>query len=172
MPFLVTAVVLLFVLCLVNLTLTFGVIRRLRQPGAPIPAARRTADHLAMAGSIVGAFAVRTVDGTPMSPAGFTAPTLVGFFAPGCAPCADLLPAFLAVAAHREALAVVDDGTDDTDYVTRLSAVAPVARAEQAALLIEAFRVTGFPAVCLVGPGGVILDTGAHLLAQPLEVPA
>jgi hypothetical protein len=82
------------------------------------------------------------------------------------------LPAFLAAAAHREALAVVDDGADDTDYVTRLSAVAPVARAEQAALLIEAFRVTGFPAVCLVGPGGVILDTGAHLLAQPLEVPA
>jgi thiol-disulfide isomerase/thioredoxin len=172
MSFLVTAVVLLFLLCLINLTLTLGVIRRLRQAGALVPAVRRTADHLAVAGSTVSAFAVSTVDGKPMSPAGFTAPTLVGFFAPGCAPCAEILPAFLGAAAHREALAVVDDGADDTEYVSRLSAVALVVRADQAAPLVDAFRVTGFPSVCLVGPGGVILDTGAHLLEQPLEVAA
>lgn len=168
MPFIVTAVVLVFLLCLVNLTLTYGVIRRLRQADATVTAPRRSADHLASAGSVVGAFAATTVDGARISPAGFTAPTLVGFFAPGCAPCTELLPAFLVAATDRSALAVVDDGANDAEYVARLSAVGPVVRAEQAALLVDAFGVTGFPAVCLVGAGGVILDTGAHLLAEPV----
>jgi thiol-disulfide isomerase/thioredoxin len=175
---LVAAVVLLGALCMVNLLLTYGVIRRLRHHTELLStrsAAPDAGDLMLPAGSSVRDFAVTDRDGGSVSPATFTAPTLVAFLSPGCGPCETLLPQFAHAAREwpggpDQVLAVVageGDGDHDGDEATFASHLAPVATVvvEGAQEMATAFGVRGYPVLCVVDNAGTITWTGRKMEA-------
>ncbi|MFC8722409.1 TlpA disulfide reductase family protein [Kitasatospora sp. NPDC057198] len=158
---------LLAVLCLFNLVLTYGVVRRLRA------LSRAGADSPATVSGRVDEFAVTAVDGTAVGRADLAPGTVLGFFSPGCPPCAALLPRF--VGAVRTAglpaaavLAVVMPGEDPAEarkYARELAGVATVVVGEQARAVSAACGVQGFPAVCVIGADGRIREADGDLSA-------
>ncbi|GLW68323.1 hypothetical protein Kpho02_06220 [Kitasatospora phosalacinea] len=156
---------LLAVLCLFNLVLTYGVVRRLRAM------TRAGADGPATVSGRIDGFAVTAVDGTAVGRADLVPGTVLGFFSPGCPPCAALLPRF--VGAVRAAglptgsvLAVVMPGEDPAEaraYARELAEVATVVVGEQARTVSAACGVQGFPAVCAVDADGRIREAGGDL---------
>ncbi|WP_377272712.1 hypothetical protein [Peterkaempfera sp. SMS 1(5)a] len=101
MPYLVTLVVLLTVLGLVNLTLTVGVIRRLREHTDKLAAqADAAAGRKAVLaeGESAAPFRTLSTDGSDVSRDLITEPTLIGAFSPGCEACHEALPDFVAMA--------------------------------------------------------------------------
>jgi hypothetical protein len=96
---------------------------------------------------------------------GLITPTLVGFFSPGCQPCAVELPRFVERARALSstgglALAVIDAEaqSEAPDDVERLASVAHVVlQRHRDGELQQAFGVIGYPTVCLVGTGGTVL---------------
>jgi thiol-disulfide isomerase/thioredoxin len=150
--------------------LTIGVIRRLREHSAllalrsPFP----LGETIAAAGTTIGDFAAFATDGEPVRRDLLADRTLVGFFAPDCAPCREMLPTFVAyatVAGGRQRVLAVVVGESET-AAEYLAALEPVARA-----VIEppdgpvavAFHVQGFPALAVVDARGTVLDSGVAL---------
>lgn len=147
----IVAVVALSFLCLVNLLLTLGLARRIREepPEVMLPAGAHT-------------------------DAALEPPTLVGFFSPTCGPCQERLPEFIARArrapAGRTLAVVVGDGS--ADMVALLTGVASTVVEPRGGELSTAFGVKGFPAFALVGDGGRIEASGSDLAAIPHLVAA
>jgi thiol-disulfide isomerase/thioredoxin len=168
-PYLVAAVVIVGILCLLDLVLTYGVIRRLREhteqlaqrPATPFP------DIIIGAGSTVGAFTATTEDGESISADDLQVDTLVGFFSPWCGACEEKLPSFLdAAAAHPggrdHALAVVIGPAEDAkEQVAALSPKARVIVAPHGHDIEKAFEITGFPCFALLGEDLVVKASGA-----------
>jgi thiol-disulfide isomerase/thioredoxin len=155
-PYVVAALALVGCLALLNLLLTYGLIRRVREQAAMLTdlmgglAAAPDDDLARPVGSPVEPFRTEAVDGTTVDIAWFDQPTLVGFFSPGCEPCADLIPRFTAAAATTRALALAGHAT--------------VVAGEPARAVVEAFGVRGFPHACVVDAAGVITATGTSLV--------
>jgi thiol-disulfide isomerase/thioredoxin len=144
----IVAVVVLTLLCLVNVLLTLGLARRIREepPAVMLPPGSR-------------------VD-TALEP-----PTLIGFFSPGCGPCNERLPEFVARArrapAGRTVAVVVGDGEHADDMVATLTAVTSTVVEPRGGTLATTFGVKGFPAFALVGDGGRIEASGTDLASIP-----
>ena len=163
MAYLVAAVVLVGAIATVNLLLTVGVVRRLREHTAEL-AARRD-DPAGPAGLPVGApvgeFAATGVSGRPVTRAMLDRPALVGFFSPGCAPCKEKLPDFVAQAARRPGgpdavlAVVVGDPAEAAESVAALRPVATVVVEPEDGPLQWAFAIGGFPTFVLVEDGVV-----------------
>jgi thiol-disulfide isomerase/thioredoxin len=167
MSYLIAAVVVVGVLCLLNLVLTYGVIRRLREHTELL--AQRSAgvpDAIAGAGSTVGTFTATTVDGDELAADDLEPGTLVGFFSPGCGACVEQLPKFVdAAAAHpggqARVLAVVVGAEEDAaEQVALLSPKARVVVAPFGAEIEKAFAVKGYPGFALVGDARVVAVSG------------
>ncbi|MDW5326953.1 TlpA disulfide reductase family protein [Plantactinospora sp. KLBMP9567] len=173
MPFVIAAVVLLGALCMVNLLLTFGILRRLREqtaelsrlsgalpPGMPAPEE--------LVGTPVPAFAATAIDGTPVTRDSLMGrPGLVGFFSAGCAPCHEQAPVFAKWLAEQgddatAAVAVItDSGPEAVEMATSLSGKATVVVEPDAFTVSQAFGVRGFPTFLRVDAGGVIAGADA-----------
>lgn len=168
MPYLVAALVIVGVLCVINLLLTVATIRRLREHTELLSRKAKAAASVGVAapGSSVGPFTVATVEGRVVTTDDLAPGTLVGFLAPGCRGCLEELPAFLDLArAHhdgaRGVLAVVSgDEASSVEYVARLSPFARVVVAPPGHEIESAFAVGSFPAFFLVGSGGVVRASG------------
>jgi thiol-disulfide isomerase/thioredoxin len=167
MPYLIAAVVIVGMLCVLNLLLTYGVVRRLREHGellAQGPPA--VPDPMIGAGSAVGAFAAITVDGDEVVADDLAPGTLVGFFSLGCSGCLRELPRFVdAAAAHpggrdRVLAVVIAAGEDAAEQVGALSPIARVVVAPPDAEIEKAFEVKGYPAFALLGEGRVVTASG------------
>jgi thiol-disulfide isomerase/thioredoxin len=171
MPYLIATVVVVVVvvgvLCVLNLLLTWGVIRRLREHTELL--AQRPAefpDIVARAGSTVGGFTATTVDGDALIADDLATGTLVGFFSPGCGACVEQLPRFVdAAAAHpggrNRVLAVVVGAEEDVaGQVAALSPKARVVVAEHGSEIEKAFGVTGYPGYALIGAARVVMVSG------------
>jgi hypothetical protein len=167
MPHLVAAVVVVGVLCVFNLLLTYGVIRRLREHTKLLsyrPAG--LPDIIVGAGSMVGAFSASTIDGDLLSVDDLATGTMVGFFSPGCSACGEQLPKFVdAAAAHPcgqgHVLAVVIGSEDDAkEYVSSLLLKARVVVQPHGSEIEKAFAVKGYPSFALVGADGVVTVSG------------
>src|SRR5690349_19483902 len=94
---LLTAVaVLAGALCLLNLVLTLGVVRRLREHAVLLAKLQPAAapNPMLAVGEQVGSFETVTVDGHPVSRDALDGPTLLGIFSPNCSACAERLPKF------------------------------------------------------------------------------
>jgi hypothetical protein len=165
-PVLAAAVVLACALGLLNLTLSIGVIRRLREHS------QRLID-----GSI-GTGVTTTVGGERTARDALTDDTLVGFFTPNCAPCDERLPLFVSAATdlprgRRQAIAVIVGPAETCrEYVSALSPVAQVVVEEPEGVLVDAFGVGGFPATCRLDEHGVIRRSGGSALHSVSTVPA
>jgi thiol-disulfide isomerase/thioredoxin len=165
MPYLSAAVVMVGILAIVNLVLSYGIIRRLRQHAAQLSTRSGADSIIAPAGTTVGAFATTTTEGERLTDSQLPADTLVGFFAPGCPPCRERLPEFVAHAAtagsryHVLAVVVGRETSEATEYVAAIEPVGRVVVEPNLGAVATAFAVNGFPTWCRVDGNGRITAT-------------
>lgn len=167
MAYLTTAVLLLALLCVLNLVLTFGVIRRLRAEEPAGQPGTWPGRQALSAGATVGPFSAADIDGSGLDRDSLTEGLLVTFLSPSCPACEELLP--LIVERAREhgsarVLAVVvrdrDKDVDFSEYVARLAPVARVVVTFLGDQLTEAFAIQGLPAYVEMGPDGRVASSG------------
>ena len=173
MWYLTAAVILVGALCVLDLILSLGIVRRLREQDetlarltGPRPASQATVP----VGRRIGEFTATTFSGAVVSRDGMVGYQLVGFLSPGCRPCEQQLPRFLEYAerfpGHVLAV-VVADVADADEYTARLAPVADVVVEKDGGTVVRAFAVTGFPAFCLLGADGVVTANGPTMAALP-----
>lgn len=161
------ALILVGAICTIDLILTLGVVRRLREHTATLERLLQTGvalpPGLPKVGATVGEFTARTLDGEDISRSSLSGETLVAFFSPGCGPCEEKLPGFLEhargrIGGPRLILAVVAGGDDGGEMAAALREVARViVEAGYEGPVAKAFQVTEFPAFCLVDSEGTIV---------------
>jgi thiol-disulfide isomerase/thioredoxin len=147
-------------LCLLDLLLTVGVIRRLREHTELIGQLRQQGNSgpSLRAGFQVGKFEASTVDGGLVNSESLGQDSVVGFFKTGCAPCEDALPRFVEYAQAstlgRDALLAVVVGEDDevTEKVAALTPAAQVVVERLNGPLSMALSVEAFPTFMRIGP--------------------
>lgn len=179
MPVLVAAVVIVGLLCLLDLLLTFGVIRRLREHTELL--ARMTVPDVPVVGltprQTPVPFETVTARGEPVrGPAGFD---VVAFFSSSCSICPERVPSFLQYLADHQVpaasvLAVVVGGQEEPPpYLARLDEAAQVCLEEHNGTVGQAFKVVGYPAFCVLSPDGSVLAAGFDPaeLPEPVAVP-
>lgn len=175
MGFLTAAVVVVGLVAVLNLVLTLGVVRRLRDHTERLE--QMTGgfpdDGILRPGQSPGAFTATTVDGREVSHETVAGPALVAFFMPGCGPCHEWVPRFAAAAAERgapPAVAVVASTPDEaTDMVNALSDSVQVIVEEPHGPVSAAFAVQAFPVMCRLGDDGTVLTTSNdEVVGQPV----
>lgn len=166
---LTAATILVGTLCVLDLLMTFGVVRRLREYGArldelapPASAPGRTlAGELPAPGHLVGDFAATSVDDSPVSPDLLATDYVAVFLAADCTSCRQRVPRLVTWAAtqSRDRVLVVIDGqaVDPADLVSTLRPVATVVVEAMGTPVTEAFGVSSFPSYCVVDGGRVSL---------------
>jgi len=161
MPYLTAAVVLFGLLSLINLALTLGLLRRLRDHGGrTVPPAGPPV--VLTAGSRPGSFSTATTDDEPVSDS--TISGLVGFFSAHCQPCHALVPRFCEEArelGRHNVLAVI--GGADPELVEALTPVARVITEDIDGPVSTAFQNTWTPALYLLGTDGTVVATGGRI---------
>jgi hypothetical protein len=167
MPYLIAAVVIVGTLCVLNLLLTYGVVRRLREHGELLGHGPSAVPNLIVgAGSVVGTFTAITVDGDELVADDLASGTLVGFFSLDCSGCLRELPRFVdAAAAHpggpdRVLAVVIGAAEDAAEQVAVLSPRARVVVALPGAEIEKALEVKGYPAFALLGEDRVVTASG------------
>lgn len=165
-----------------NLLLTFGVVRRLREHNdllAGGAGASRGVPTMTAVGESVTPFTAAAVDGSVVSLDRFAGPTLVGVFGVGCDTCAEKLPVFVQHAGGfpggpRSVLALVVASDDDSavaPYIAALAEVAVVVRENHHGPVSTALGVTGYPAFALVDASGVVRASAADPSRLPSPAP-
>jgi hypothetical protein len=184
-PVLIVIVVLVALLCLLDLVLTLGVIRRLKEHTTQLEQLLQGAvgaDPLPPVGATVGEFVAAATNGVTVSQDmlksvdALPVETLVAFFSPQCEPCREKLPGFLDHAGRwrndqRRVVTVVtgpvEQATEMADLTTPVGITVldgndgPVSRA---------FRVTATPGFCLVDGTGRVTAADYDLDRMPALV--
>ncbi len=177
MAILTAAVVLVGLLCVLDLLLSFGIIRRLREQNETlknVQQQRAAIDpEIALpAGATIGTFTAATVGGSDLSNADIDGTrALVGFFAPACEPCKERMPQFMEYATRFDGkvIAIASGSEEETaDMVVRLGEVAEVIREADGGVVHQAFGASGYPALCLVDGDRTVLASGWEMSALPV----
>lgn len=174
MPVLIAVVALVGVLCALDLVLTVGVIKRLREHTELLSSGSSMAERSGIGlGEEIGAFATTTVDGEPLSRELLADEMLVGFFSSTCKPCKEELPKFVEYARARyggreRSLAVVIGRPDESAaMVAALRPAAQVVLEKQGGPVVTAFQLEAFPLVLKVTRKGdgvpVVSDNNVDL---------
>ncbi|MFF8652861.1 thioredoxin domain-containing protein [Streptomyces huasconensis] len=188
MTVLIAAVALVATLCTLNLVLTLGVVKRLREHTEILGSVQGEPVRLEV-GAEVGEFATSTTLGEPMAHDLVAGPVLFGFFSPTCEPCRDKLPRFVEYARRQPGgrsqviATVVCEGAGDgaatgataAEFVTELSRVAQVVVEETDGPLGTAFAVRAFPSVLRAdraSDGRLVVVDDDVSLGQPAGVTA
>ncbi|MGH3917123.1 MAG: TlpA family protein disulfide reductase [Pseudonocardiaceae bacterium] len=179
MTLLSVAIALVAVLCLVDLVLTLGVVRRLRDHSQRLALLQDSpTDELAIRspGGAVDPFTATSMTGEAVSFDDLTEPTLVGFFAPDCPSCVEKLPSFISYAkafpgGKRRTLAVVAGEAGGVKYRRTLAEVATVVVERELGPVQKAFGTSGFPAFAVV-VDGVIVQSAHDVTNLPEHQPA
>ncbi|GGO73022.1 TlpA family protein disulfide reductase [Nonomuraea cavernae] len=171
-------VALVGVLTVLNLLLTFGVIRRLREhtdllARGTTPAASMDGPDMP-AGRRVAEFDGTTTEGEPLGRDLLAGETFVGFVSPGCTPCDERMPELIETArawpGGRQDTMIVVFGrrAAAAEYIERLTSVAKVVVEAPNGPIAAAFGVKGFPIFGVVDQAGWVLrsgmEPGMHLL--------
>jgi len=184
MVYLTAAVVLLGTVAVLNLVLTVGVVRRLREHAAKLAGSAGGPDLseiMIEVGARVGDFTATTTGGLPVSRDELLGHTMVGFFTPHCPPCRTAVPAFVEVAAGlpgrgEQALAVVvgEAGPAQAFAGEFPDWVRVVIEPDSPHLgpVAAGFSVVAFPSFGLVDRGGVLLAAAHTPRELPTPVPA
>ncbi|MFD7656942.1 TlpA family protein disulfide reductase [Actinosynnema sp. NPDC059797] len=172
MSFMIAFTALVGVLGVLNLFLTTGVIRRLRERNATAQSFRPEPPKVMLPnGSSIGTFTASTVDEEQVSAAVFEGgPTFVGIFAHGCESCDERLPDFLDTArtfpgGRDRVFALLIGATEDVvEKRAALSRVGRVVLEEKpGGPVAKAFGVKGYPAFALVDSHGHIKSSGVRV---------
>lgn len=174
MPVLIAAVIVVGILCLLDLLLTFGVIRRLREHTELLRSHQLSAEPPVIGlapGQAPEPFAVETVDGAPLS--GPTGLRMAGFFASWCAVCPERVAPFIdyirdnSVPRDSVLAVVLARGDEPPPYLSKLAEVACVSVQQDRAPVTKAFAVAGYPAFCLLDANGAVVTSGFDPAALP-----
>jgi len=176
MTVLICAVTIVGVLCLIDLLLTLGAIRRLREhtmiigrirlSGYPVASVSALRD-----GASPQQFRAVTTDGIEV--AGPSGLSVVAFFSTTCPVCPERVPAFADYVRNRhgkrdEALAVViGDADGPPSYLDDLAEVAQVCTEADGGPIGLAFAVQAFPAFFVLDAEGAMLTSSY----DPAELP-
>lgn len=173
MTWIAIALAVLGVTVALNITLTVGIVRRLREHSTQLTQLRDPDAVMAPVKTVTGEFSTQTLDGESLSERDWRGLTLIGFFSPTCSACHERLPQFVEHASRmpggrQQVLAVVvgEEGTDE--QAARLAAVARTVVEAPNGPLVKAFSVRGFPAFAMVDDGRRIMATGYELDQVPL----
>ena len=168
MSYLVGGVIVAVALTVLNLVLTFGVIRRLREH-TELLSERSTVgppDLMLGVGQAPDTFVATTTEDEQIRPETFVGEQLIGFFSPSCQPCREKAPLFVeraAAAGRTRALAVVVGGPDEVGELVTLfepAARVVVESTMGTGSITHAFKVKGFPAICVLDGNGVVTASG------------
>ncbi|QIS07980.1 hypothetical protein [Nocardia arthritidis] len=172
MTFLLCGVVLVGLLCALDLLLTVGVIKRLREHTDLL--SNRDRAPMIGVGEEIGEFEASTVDGERLSTELLGDETLVAFFSPSCGPCKEKLPKFVAYARAAEiprpVAVVVGAAHEAEEFVAALRPVARVVVESADGAMGTAFRAQAYPTVLKVGPdrwGKLVVQANRVDLDQP-----
>jgi hypothetical protein len=175
MPVLIAAVVIVGLLCVADLLLTFGVIRRLREH-TEVLRARQFLDSGTVinlpAGQVPEPFTAVAADGAVIAgPAGLR---LAGFFSATCPACPGSVAPFIEYVkanqiARDDALAtlLVAANAAPPPYLGLLAEVARVTVQQEDGQVIRSFGVAGYPAFCLLDADGTVLASGFNPESLP-----
>jgi hypothetical protein len=169
--FLIALVVLVGAVAVLNLLLTVGVIRRLRQHtenlanlstmGGPQPSI------MIGEGERAGEFAATTTDGEPVTRDLLSGQTLVGVLTPDCSACRERLPEFVSSAetfpgGRGQVLAVLAGELEQVEeYREQLAPVARVViEPPMKGAVATALKVEGFPAFAVLDADGTVVASG------------
>jgi thiol-disulfide isomerase/thioredoxin len=179
--YLSAAIVLIGALCLLNLVLLLGLLRRLRRGDALDGrsfAGTMTAQGLTL-GRKPAPFGVRTLEGQELTEAHLAGnPALVGFFSPGCKPCSEQAPKFAALAARwpggsdRVFVVIADDSPAAAEYARQFEGIAQRVIDGVSGQVCTAYGVTAFPAFGLLDEDGAVAAEGTTVDSLPAPVPA
>jgi len=162
MPVLIALVVIVGLLCLADLLLSFGIVRRLREHTALLSEQRD--NGLTVSGLNIGElpaeFAHMSTDGQPVTgPAGLS---MVAFLSSSCSICPERVPGFLSylevnLLGRDDVMAViVGSPAEPMAYLDSIATVSRVCFESSDVALASAFKVTGYPAFYLLDQGGAI----------------
>jgi len=167
MPVLAAAVAVVAAICLLNLLLTFGVIRRLRDHDQRLAETMQSRQHRLAPGAPIGSFTATATDGQSVATAALAPQTLVGIFSSSCEPCREQLPLFVEFASglpggREQVLAVVCGPAQDAGPLSeQLEPVARVVIEEFGGELAEAFATMAFPSMFVTDGEGAVQSSGA-----------
>jgi hypothetical protein len=152
-------------LCLLDLLLTFGVIRRLREHTALLSVLGAPPPVLGLeTGRQPGAFSAVTTSGEVVTDAARL--RMVGFFSSSCSACPERVPPFVEyLSNHRlgrdSVLAVIQSGDDEpVGYLDQMAEVALVCVEPADGKVARAFEVNGFPLFFLLDADGAVAVSG------------
>ncbi|MFG1711058.1 TlpA family protein disulfide reductase [Nonomuraea sp. M3C6] len=172
MTYLIGAVIIVGLLCLLDLLLTVGIMRRLRAHSRQLSKRSEVGrpDHsMISVGSEVGAFNAQAIDDILVSDTTMGDDALIAFLTPTCAPCVESVPKFVELAkewyaGHRNVLSVVVGAREDaTEMVSALGSVGSVTVEDHTGPLTSAFSVKLFPSFCRVKRDGDRLVVAEHI---------
>jgi hypothetical protein len=171
MSYLIAAVVLLGLLSVLNLLLTIGAIRRLREQAAGSAPHSSGPSVDLRPGARPDPFTATTTAGEQVSETDVSG--LVGFFSAGCSPCHTLAPHFVerARVLGRERVFAVVAG-DDAELLAELTPVARVVVEDYDGAVQAAFRNTWTPAVYLLDTDLRVVAAGGRMGDLPSEAHA
>ncbi|SCL73734.1 TlpA family protein disulfide reductase [Micromonospora peucetia] len=177
MALLTVAVVLVAALGLLNLVLTLGVVRRLREH-TELLSDRQSQPPAVMleAGSAPGDFVSTTVDGEVRTRADLPPMTLVAFMTPSCEHCAEQVPLLIDRArtmpggAEHVWIVVVGKGGETEAYAAQFAGLATVFIEPGSGALPLAFGVKGYPAFGLLDERGVVASAAFGIARLDLPV--
>jgi hypothetical protein len=175
-PIVIAAVAVVGALCLLDLLLTFAVIRRLREHTAMLADQQR--QSLAgppviglSPGEAPGAFSAVTRDGPRVDHN--TGLRVVAFLSTACSICPERVPPLLEyLAAHQVDRAstlavVVGPDSQPAPYLDGLAEFAQVCLEAEDGDVATAFKVAGYPAFCVLGADGTVLASGYDPASLP-----
>lgn len=162
---LTAAVIIVGLLCLLNLLLTFGVVRRLREHTAQLAA--RTGPTASISELVPGerpaAYQAEAEDGATIGE--YSGLRMVAFFSTECSICPERVPTFTdylrvhGLPRDRAAAVLCGPNTDKAPYRPVLRELAMVGDDGEDGPLAKAFRIIGFPAFVLLAPDGTIRES-------------
>ncbi|WP_149259647.1 redoxin domain-containing protein [Actinomadura sp. K4S16] len=173
MPYLAAGVVFVGALCAFDLVLTLAVVRRLREHAALLDGGRAQVPFTPP-GTSLPEFSAPGLDGTAVTRAFFTEPTIVGLFSTTCAACRERLPEFTERVRGldaRRVLAVIEGERDDAEpFTAALTPVATVVVEPVKGPVNTAFGHPASPSFYVVGQDAVV--TSSTLTPAGLSLPA
>ncbi|GIH02773.1 hypothetical protein Rhe02_08400 [Rhizocola hellebori] len=182
MPYLIAAVALVGALCVLDLILTFGVIRRLRHHTELLNKRGQSSGPsekvMLDAGEEPGDFVATTNVGEQISKQELVGDTVVGFFTAHCEPCKERVPQYLDHVAtlpggkDRTLAVVIGNDADSLSLAEQLAAGSRVVMERPGGDVVKAFQVTGYPALCVLDGDGRIKASGFKLDEILEKVPA
>jgi hypothetical protein len=163
--------VVLTLVVILNVALTFVLLRRVAGHDARIAAIEKGVPSMAEVGERIEAFTTTTTDGVPLGRDDLVAGTLIGFFDPDCEVCQSHVAGFVAAAEavgdRSRTLAVIREAEEAQLMADAFGPGVRTVIERRRGPVARAFHVMATPSFCTVGPNQII---ASHDYEQPALV--